>query len=183
MQEIDRAAEQALEEFRNPPTHFRGPVPANVTAADLEATPGRPKDLDSALSDAALADTPAVREMGGPVLPPEASVVRGSIRAWRRPGGNVGIDTTHVGSLIRDTGAGPHIVIERADVGDAAAALLALEPANAVLLTGAEADRYRALQAAARKAQASAATARSDGAALLQLFQAFCAGLAPGKDG
>lgn len=180
MQEIDRAAEHALHEHRNTPTAYRahGDPPVEVTGLGHHGIP-----LDAALSNAALADTPAVREMGGPALPPEASVVRGSIRVWRRPGGNVGIDTTHVGSLIRDTGAGPHIVIERADVGDAAAALLALEPTNAVLLTGPEAERYRAITAAARKAQASSATARADSAALLQLFQAFCAGVAPGRDG
>jgi hypothetical protein len=152
-----------------------------------------PPTLDAALSNAAIADTPAVREMGGRL--PDTAVTRGSIRAWRRPGGNVGLDTTHVGSLIRNTGTGPHIVIERADLEDAIAALQALAgtpppgeatpvlPPDAIVLTGPDAERYRAIAAAARKAQASAATARADGTALLQLFQAFCAGLAPGKDG
>jgi hypothetical protein len=94
-----------------------------------------PRDLDAALSNAALADTPAVREMGGGFV--DLRPVRGEV---------------------------PPL------------------PPGAIVLTGSEAERYRALQAAARKAQESTAAARADGAALLQMFQAFCAGVGAKED-
>jgi hypothetical protein len=53
-----------------------------------------------------------------------------------------------------------------------------LDPANlppgVLLLTGPEAERYRALQAAARAARETAAAAQAAGAALRDAFQAFC---------
>jgi len=98
--------------------------------------------LEAVLSNAAIADTPAVREMGGPADP----LSKPACKACECLGWEV------------DNG-------------------------KAIILRGADAERYSAIAAAARKAQASAATARADGAALLQLFQAFCAGLASGKKG
>lgn len=174
-------------------------VDANLAEVDKHQVHGaQVPDLDAALSNAALADTPAVREMGDALHPHEQDAVAGSIRAWRRPGGNIGIDTTHAGSLIRDTGTGPHIVIERADLDDAIAALQVLAgtpprqpdpalrpehlPPGAVLLTGPEAERYRALQAAARHAQESARAAQAAGAVLRDAFQTFCAATSPAKE-
>lgn len=141
------------------------------------APPSGVIEIDAALSNAALADTPAVREMGGAVIrhtvpgmdevcthatfTKECRVCR-----WRvptDPDGNAAWGTP--------TTRQPYAPLDPANL-----------PPGVVLLAGPEAERYRAITAAARKAQASAATARADGAALLQLFQAFCAGLAPGKD-
>lgn len=54
-------------------------------------------------------------------------VVRGHIRAWRVPSGNIEIDTTHTaGGLIRSLGLGSHVIIERADLDDAIEALQAI---------------------------------------------------------
>lgn len=125
--------------------------------------------IEAVLSNAALADTPAVREMGGPagcahsMFTPGCRACAVDPRCCSRP-----MNPMPNGTLWCDT-CGTSRVVNL--------------PPDAIVLTGPEAERYRAITAAARKAQASAATARADSAALLQLFQAFCAGLAPGKEG
>lgn len=126
--------------------------------------------IEAVLSNAAIADTPAVREMGGPARGCAHSVFTSGCRACAadprccaRP-----MNPMPNGTLWCDT-CGTSRVVSL--------------PPGAIVLTGPEAERYRALQTAARKAQESAVAARADGAALLQLFQAFCAGLAPGKEG
>jgi hypothetical protein len=146
---------------------------------------GQPQDLNAALSNAALADTPAMREMGGPRdMRADLAAAIGALdqihRAlwpYRDP-----LDVT-LDDLIHGVVT---LKIEREEARQhGERTRLELEQVrhpDAVVLTGADAANYRALVAAARKAQASAATARADGAALLQLFQAFCAGLAPGKE-
>lgn len=141
MQEVDRAVEQSAREVRDCAHAIRH---IGCPSCDERYA------LDAALSNAALADTPAVREMGGGFI----RVTDLPDRKCRLCGAPYGTDEPH------------HCI-----------------GADAVVLTGPDAERYRALQTAARKARASAATARADGAALLQLFQAFCAGLAPGKEG
>jgi len=222
MQEVERGEMQALGPVTNGVPCSR--CGQGIEAGDLEVAAGRHltcPPLDAALSNAALADTPAVREMGGPVFSEQSAedlarvhdgwnaifpidgprrgtgttVIRGSIKASRVSSGNVTLDTTHtVRGLLRSLGGPPHIEIERADLDDAIAALQVLAgtpppgshapvlPPGAVLITGPEAERYRALQAAACAGQAAAAAVQSTSAALRDAFQAFCAGVAPSKE-
>lgn len=148
MQEVDRQVEQAARELRD------------ALAPDCAQS-----DLDTALSNAVLADTPAVREMGGPagcahsMFTPGCRSCAADPRCCARP-----MNPMPNGTLWCDT-CGMSRVVNL--------------PPGAIVLTGPDAERYRAIATAARKAQASAAAARADGAALLQLFQAFCVGLAP----
>lgn len=157
MQELDHQVEQAARELR-----------------DAAA----PAPLDATLSNAALADTPAVREMGGLAREARDEAVRALELDATNPGaamyGRLRRELAHAFGVDPDTDW--QLLLTTA-------AASALTPPGAIVLTGPEAERYRALQTAARKAQESAATARADGAALLQLFQAFCAGVAPAKEG
>jgi hypothetical protein len=143
--------------------------------------------LDAALSNAALADTPAVREMGGPVRRcgdpcPDCGVTLVGMAHVCVPGpaarphhGDCAADINHTGVCTRADGTA--ILVRRYP---------ALDPVNlppgAVLLIGPEAERYRALQAAARAGQAAAAAVQTTSATLRDAFQAFCAGVAPGKE-
>lgn len=142
--------------------------------------------LDAALSNAALADTPAVREMGGPARDPLDQLVEydgvklleliGADSLNRRGENMAGRRCTVLTPAQYTAVCAWHAAMERKPYA-------ALDPANmprgAMLLSGPEAERYCDLQVAARKAQASTAAARADSAALLQLFQAFCAGVVP----
>lgn len=194
MQEVDRAADFAVDELRNAPNAYR---------SHHDAPPAPVVGLDAALSNAALADTPAVkqwcskpehdagctppcpaapsdtpavREMGGPARDPlDESAEYDGVKLLEL----IGADALNRRG--EKMGGRRCTTMTRAQYA-AVCAWHAAQPAP-VVLTGPEAERYRALQDAARKAQQSAITARADGAALLQLFQAFCAGLAPGKEG
>lgn len=53
------------------------------------------------------------------------------------------------------------------------------EHKDAIVLTGPDAERYRALQAAARAAQETTKAAQAASAALRDAFQQFCAGATP----
>lgn len=116
MQELDRAHEQALkDEETGGPTAYRAHGEGDIGPAEVVG-------LNTALSNAALADTPAVKQYG-------PAPVRGET---------------------------PPL------------------PPDAIVLTGPGADRYRALQTAARAATEATRAAQSAGAALRDAFQAFC---------
>lgn len=154
---------------------------AGELAEQLDARTNGPP-LDAALSNAALADTPAVREMGGAVLMHPNDVMK-MLRA------DLGeILSMDPGAPLVDLIHGVRIAVterrEAREHGERLRQELSqMRQPDTVVLIGTHAAQYRALADAARKAQESAATARADGAALLQLFQAFCAGIAPGKEG
>lgn len=153
MQELDRAAEQALHEHRNAPTAYRSPLAPDATArdqaiADLAHQPNR--TLDGLLSNAALADTPAVRGMGGPAQ-----------------NGAFPVDVKRITSGCKGCDA----LTWDVDNG------------KALILRGPALDRYLALEAAARNAHATAQAAKTAAAALMGAFQQLCAGFTGGKDG
>lgn len=166
--------------------------------------------LDAVFSNAAIADTPAVREMGGPARKRGGRKARARLRlVVSSPGSEANALVDMVAALLGDSAG---LELDEVEVTDEL--LRSLEgkwtdpdtfatclngqevrlrrpasvpvrgdtpplPPDAIILTGPDAEQYRAITAAARKAQASTATARADSAALLQLFQAFCVGLAP----
>lgn len=128
--------------------------------ADARA-PATEAELDAQLSDEALRATPAVREIGAPV---ESKPHHADCAA----------DINHSGMCTRADGT--VILVRRADAWSPL-------PRDAIVLTGADAARYRAVQAAsvaALDAQQRAATASKD---LRDAIQTMCAALAPAKEG
>lgn len=124
--------------------------------ADIAAAraPATEAELDAQLSDEALRATPAVREMGGPRQ-------RDGLEFAMQ---EVDRQIDGVSRELRETTAPPL-------------------PPDAIVLTGADAARYRAVQAAsvaALEAQQRAATASKD---LRDAIQTMCAALAPAKEG
>jgi len=133
-------------------------------------------DLAAALSNAAIADTPAVREMGGPQRSEVDDVIAERANDPRRPTDALldGPDCVRCG---KPTSRG----LEAWAAIHAACTPQTMPPPGAIVLTGDEAARYRALQDAARHAHETARAAQAAGADMRDKFQAMIAGFAPGK--
>lgn len=146
MQEVDRAAEQALEEHRNAPTAYRSHQDGDVGPAEVVG-------LETVLSNAAIADTPAVKQYGC-AHAMEGSCPKCTPEVKRTTSGCKGCD----------------------------ALTWEVDNGKALILRGDDLARYQALCAAARNAQDTARAAKTAAGALMGAFQALCAGVAPAKE-
>lgn len=153
-------------------------------------------ELDAALSDSAVAATPAMQQLG-------AGGNRAAVLSFCQAMKEVDRAAEEAVAEHRDaptsycSGDGPPVTLaglmtSRSDDRDPPRAAprrpyAPLDPENlppgAVLLTGAEAERYRAMQAAARRSLAAQVELNAAGAELRDAIAAVCQGMAPAGGG